>query len=120
MIITLLELYFDYHDYHILDILAHGSNCLDIMGLDILELDILGIIPLHTCTVPCWLVLIAFWSAYQHSTNIQETEQLQLLCNVSASLVPRPQFKLLPYSSHLSYLTVAHKVSRVWGPGTHC
>ena len=27
-----------------LDILGHGSKCLDIMGLDILGLDILGII----------------------------------------------------------------------------
>ena len=34
----------NYLDYHILDILGHGSKCLDIMGLDILGLDILGII----------------------------------------------------------------------------
>ena len=30
-------------NYHILDILGHGSKCLDIMGLDLLGLDILGI-----------------------------------------------------------------------------
>ena len=33
----------NYLDYHILDILGHGSKCLDIMGLDLLGLDILGI-----------------------------------------------------------------------------
>ena len=32
----------NYLDYHILDILGHGSKCLDIMGLDLLGLDILG------------------------------------------------------------------------------
>ena len=34
----------NYLDYHILDVLGHGSKCLDIMGLDHLGLDILGII----------------------------------------------------------------------------
>ena len=31
-------------DYHILDILGHGSKCLDIMALHVLGLDIVGII----------------------------------------------------------------------------
>lgn len=35
----------NYLDHHILDILGHGSKCLDLMRLDPLGLDILGIIP---------------------------------------------------------------------------
>ena len=50
---TLLCLYLhnSFENYHILDILGHGSKCLDIMGSDILG-------------------IIVFWNFFNHATYL--------------------------------------------------